>query len=220
MEIDWIAVRAFWDASGWEYAFLLLNLGLALYAYRNYLELAGLGNIYEKVAAVADDAARIGAIQNLRRLKTIKKRFDRVEEAVNGTVAFIWKRVERIIVIGLIIPALTITAVVAVSGGIQFLDALTFTLNNLSRGLMLDILEVFEIDPFGSSGDPNLSARLLWVLVVLRVTAEATFWFALLSAFWAVIGSVRLRIPGLRPESLDQLNEKLREAEKKLTAAA
>lgn len=212
MEIDWIAVRAFWDASGWEYSIVLVNAALAYYAYTNYRELAGMGNITARVAAVADEAARASAIGNLRRLKTIQRRLEQVNDAVNHMVRFVMKRVGRIVVFGLLIPVLIVAAVVSLSGGLGPQEALIFTLNNLSRGLFLDALEVFDINLLGETVEPHLSPRLLSVLVIVRFTAEATFWFSLASALGAMLGSLRLRIPGLRPQSIDQLNEKLGEA--------
>jgi len=216
MGIDWEAVRTFWNGSGWEYLIIILNGSLAYYAFVNYRALARLGNVSDKVIAVADAAARAGAIKNLRRRRTIRKRLKQVEDEVNGTVSFVMKRVSRVIIFGLLFPVLILTCVVALSGGVGFDDAIIYTVNNLTRGLFLDALEVFDINLLGTGNEPSLSGRLLTVFVILRFTAEATFWFSLASALGALMGSLRMRVPGLRPQSIEQLNVKLHDARDEL----
>jgi len=201
-----------WAAYGWEYFALLLSIALTLYAYSNYRKLLGEGDASQKVEEVAHKAATIAAIKNLKHLKTILRRIQNVRDEVNETVVYLVKRVGRIIVFGIILPTVVIVIAATVKADLGLGDAFAFAGGHVMRAITLDASEAYGILGDGTTNSIELGLRLETIVFIVRNMTGMTFWFTVLLTLDAAWGMLKLKIPFLKPKSLDELNKKLKDA--------
>lgn|GEM_PF-5849946 len=204
--------RLFW--AHWSIVLLVAHVTLAaaaLFTYNSVKSVFG-GNLLERLGEQAEqEVSQYG--HNATQLETLRAQVAKYRRKVKAR--FTRQRLRLLIplTLGAIIPFGIVVFRVSQEAGAQIDQAILFSLDQVARGVFLDIIEIFELEMFGSISIG--SADVSWItkvsMVLLRYLWETIFLFStvLIIFLWAYL---RLIMLGLgTPERIKSKQRQIQE---------